>query len=265
MKSALMQLAIRWYRFLFARRQFYPMNRFLHTLSLRGMGILNFENDRVSGEDHFLTSYLRNKPGCVVLDVGANNGGYGQKVRRLQPEARVYSFEPHPLTFKRLEETARCSGFNAFNVGCGSSRGAKVLYDYPNTGGSEHATVHEQVFTNIHEKTPVEHRVQFITLDDFMSEQQLHHVDLLKIDVEGNELDVLNGFRETLNAGKVEAIQFEFNNMNVVSRVFFKDFVELLDGYSFYRLLPDGLASLPVYDPVFCEIFAFQNIVALRR
>ncbi|MCW5896053.1 MAG: FkbM family methyltransferase [Bacteroidetes bacterium] len=265
MKLALMEFVIRCYRFLFARRIFLPLNRFLHRLSLHGMGVLNFENDSVSGEDHFLQSFFTGKSASVVLDVGANDGRYCEKVLRFHPGTSIFAFEPHPLTYKRLEEKARSHGFTAINAGCGSSPGGRILYDYPDLSGSEHATVHRQVFTGIHERTPVEHHVRFITLDEFVVEQGLEKIDLVKIDVEGNELDVLIGFQKSLKDGKVDAIQFEFNSMDVVSRVFFKDFVELLEGYSFYRMLPDGLASLPVYDPVFCEIFAFQNIVALRR
>jgi FkbM family methyltransferase len=265
MKSTLIQLAIRWYRFLFARRQFYSLNRFLHTLSLRGIGVLNFENDRVSGEDHFLTSYLRDKPGCVVFDVGANNGRYGEKVMRLQPNARVYAFEPHPGTFTRLQESAVKHGFHAFNLGCGDTRTETLLFDYAGGQGTQHASVHENVFTGIHEQKPIGHRIQIITLDDFVIEYGLQSVDLVKIDVEGNEFSVLRGLQKSLSQGRINAIQFEFNTMNVVSRVFFKDFVDLLKGFALYRLLPNGLAALPHYDPALCEIFAFQNIVALRE
>lgn len=265
MKSSLIQLAIRCYRFLFARRQFYPMNRFLHTLSLRGIGVLNFENDGVSGEEHFLKSFLRGKRACVVLDVGANNGRYGERVMHIQPDARVYAFEPHPVTFKRLQATAMKHGFQAFNFGCGETRTEMLLYDYVGEHGTEHATVHENVFPGIHGQKPVAQRIPIIPLDDFVLEQGLYSVDLLKIDVEGNELAVLKGFHKSITAGKVHAIQFEFNTMNVVSRVFFKDFFDLLKGYALHRMLPNGLAPLPRYDPTLCEIFAFQNIVALKR
>jgi hypothetical protein len=87
----------------------------------------------------------------------------------------------------------------------------------------------------------------------------------LKIDTEGCELDVLKGFRRYIEGGKVGAVQFEFNEMNVLSRAYFHDFWNLMPGYDFYRLLPGGMIRLEGYVPLFCEIFAFQNIVALRR
>ena len=44
------------YRLLFARRFFYKFNKLLYNLSLRGLGVLNFESDKlsISGEDHFV-------------------------------------------------------------------------------------------------------------------------------------------------------------------------------------------------------------------
>jgi len=53
--------------------------------------------------------------------------------------------------------------------------------------------------------------------------------------------------------------------MNVYSRVFFRDFYELLVNYNFFRMLPDGLIFLGKYNPIFQEIFAYQNIVAIRK
>ena len=85
---------------------------------------------------------------------------------------------------------------------------------------------------------------------------------MLKIDTEGHEFAVLRGASNLLKTGRIDVIHFEFNEMNVVSRVFFKDIWDFLPNYDFYRMLPDGLAQIKNYSPVFCEIFAYQNIVA---
>ena len=68
-----------------------------------------------------------------------------------------------------------------------------------------------------------------------------------------------------LEAGRIAVIQFEFNEMNVVSRVFMKDFLAILPNYRIFRLLPEGAIQFAVYDPTFMEVFAYQNIVAIRR
>ena len=253
------------YRRIFARKSFFRFNRILHSLSLHGLGMLNPENDRVSGERSFLIRHLRGTGPCVVFDVGANEGAYARQVRGIRPEAQVYSFEPHPKTFQLLKRNAEEHGFLAFNVACGSAPVRGKLYDYAHRDGSVHASMYREVIEHLHAGTPVEHAVDVITLDDFAAEHHVSVVDLLKIDVEGNELDVVKGFLRSIEAHRVKAIQFEFNDMNVSSRVFFKDFYDLLPAFEFHRMLPGALIPLGEYNALACEIFAYQNIVALPR
>ena len=69
---------------------------------------------------------------------------------------------------------------------------------------------------------------------------------------------------QKLLAGKsIRLIQFEFNEMNVISRNYMRDFLELLSNYQLHRLLPDGL--LPLNNCVLdTELFGFQNILAIQ-
>jgi hypothetical protein len=107
--------------------------------------------------------------------------------------------------------------------------------------------------------------VPAVTLDGFIRDHGIARVHLLKVDTEGSELDVLSGAREVLAAGVIDVIQLEFNAMNAVSRAFMRDFRALLPGHSVHRLLPDGPVDLDPYEPVFEEIFAFQNVLFVSR
>ncbi|MCI0564022.1 MAG: hypothetical protein MN733_36565, partial [Nitrososphaera sp.] len=116
------------YRLLFARRAFYKMNWLVYRLALRGLGILNYENERVSGEQHFLRSYFANRKFSTVLDVGANTGEYAKCIMEIEPSTQLYSFEPHPTTFAKLKEMAETWGFTSFNFGCGSENTKRKLF-----------------------------------------------------------------------------------------------------------------------------------------
>lgn len=116
------------------------------------------------------------------------------------------------------------------------------------------------MFDRIYKAQSEQFLVELIKLDDFVLKKNIEEVDLLKVDTEGNELKVLKGFENFIALRKVNAVHFEFNVMNVVSRVFMKDFYDGLEGYDFFRMLPDALVPLKEYNPVFCEIFAFQKI-----
>lgn len=265
LKSFIAKGIIDIYRLTFARRRWWKLNVFLHGLALRGMGILNYENRDISGEKKFLEEYLRSKQNSIVVDVGANMGEYAALVIEIQPTAVIYALEPHPLTFERLQPIARSKNFKAFHYACDAQIGPVVLYDHGGNDGSEHATMFREALKESDTVAPTIHIVEAITLDEFVRNNSIGEIDLLKIDVEGNELNVLKGCEATIRDHKVKAIHFEFNEMNILSHVFLKDFISALPGYIFFRMLPSGLIPLMDYQPVLHEIFAFQNIVAIHR
>ncbi|MEX2150265.1 MAG: FkbM family methyltransferase [Steroidobacteraceae bacterium] len=255
---------LRVYASFFGRRQFRRLNGLLFDLGTRGLGILNYQDQKISGESTFLRQYLRNKKSPVVLDVGANVGVYSREVARVNPSAKVFAFEPHPLAFERLASNLGSDGnFRLYNYALGAQAGGSTLYDRESGNGSSHASIFREVIEDFHHARAKGYNIEMHTLDQFVEENQLERIDLLKIDTEGYELDVLRGGVTTIGSGMVSAIQFEFNEMNVVSRAFFKDFWELLPQYRLYRMLPRGLLSIERYNPLRCELFAFQNIVAV--
>ena len=264
-KSNILSMIFKIYRIIFARKFFIKFNKILYHLSLNGIGILNWENSKISGEDFFLRSYLKDKTIKVIFDIGANEGSYSKEIMLLNPNVELYAFEPHPKTFIKLQGIANKFYFKAFNVGVGVKNETKKIYDYKYKDGSQHASIYKDVIKKIHKKESVAHKINIIKLDDFNKEYKIDKIDLLKIDTEGNELNILMGAIDLIKNSKIDVIHFEFNEMNVYSRVFFRDFYELLVNYNFYRMLPDGLVFLGDYNPIYQEIFAYQNIVAIRK
>ena len=253
------------YTAFFARNLFFKLNRLLYSLSLRGMGVLNFESDTCSGELKFIQKYLPRMKNPIVFDVGANEGNYARLVRAYSKDAVIYCFEPHPATFKKLVENNKDLNTNNHNFAVGSKAETLVLYDYAASDGSSHASLYQEVLESIHKAETVKHDIPVIALDEFVSSHKIHKIDLLKIDTEGHELEVLKGLTSLISAKKIAMIHFEFNEMNVASRVYFKDFWDMLSAYDLYRMLPNSLVKIETYNPIFCEIFAYQNIVAILK
>jgi FkbM family methyltransferase len=257
---------LKFYGRFFGKRRFSSFHLALLKMCLKGMGIFNTADDRLSGETNFLHKLLQRVEQPLVLDVGANVGIYASMIKSLAPDATIYAFEPHPQTFKRLYAAARHYGYTAINMGCDSAAGTRTLYDYAvSDKGSTHASFHKDALQVLHQQPVSSWEVQITTLDHFITMRALTKVHLLKIDTEGHELRVLEGAKQAIASDSIEVIQFEFNQMNVASRVFFRDFYDLLPDYSFYRLLPDELAPLGPYQPVTHEIFGDQNIVAIHK
>jgi FkbM family methyltransferase len=250
-----------------ARTRFQKLNRFLFNLSLRGLGILNYRNPRESGETHFLEKVLAcyYGPGVttrsVVLDVGANVGDYSHAILSMASTAQIYCFEPHPDNVTRLEE-ALGGRVTVVRAAVGSRSGTAELYDYADGTGSSHASLHKDVFEKLRQLPHQSLCVNMVTIDDFLEDNDIAAVSLLKVDVEGHELEVFRGASKAIRERRVDTIHFEFNEMNVITRVFLADFVALLPGFAFYRLLPDGW--IPITDRPVENVFAFQNIVAVR-
>lgn len=250
------------YTFIFSRKIFYKYNRLMHLLSLHAIGILNYKNNKQSDEEFFLKNELSSLLDGVVLDVGANVGNYCVSLRGLNTECKIYAFEPHPLTYSRLIQNTKSLDVKTFNFGVGRDEGELTLFDYAGNDGSEHASLHEGVIEKIHKGEAVGHKVRILSLDNFVKQEKLGKIALLKIDTEGHELEVLHGAKNLLTRGDIAIIHLEFNEMNVISRVFFKDIWDLLPNYDIYRMLPSGLLHIKSYRPVDCELFAYQNIVA---
>ena len=255
------------YVFLFVRRIFYPVNLLLYKLSLFGLGMKNYENDAVSGEKAFIKFLKthRKLDSGVIMDIGANIGNYSVMLRTNEITLPIFAFEPHPVAFHKLSEAAAAYNFIAVPEGAGEESSVAAIYDYQGDGGSEHASMYKGVIEHLHKGKAEEVAIALTTIDEFVVEHGISKIALLKIDTEGHELSVLKGARQTIAAGMAEVIQVEFNEMNIISRTFFKDIVDILPGYDFYRLLPDGLKALGPYNSTTYEIFSFQNIVALKQ
>lgn len=261
------QILKRVYVFLFARKIFYPLHLFFYKLSMFGLGIKNYENEYVSGENAFI-QYLfsRNKLSAgTILDVGAHIGGYSVMLRRCGVGLPIFAFEPHPAAFRELQLASGRHHFTAVPLGAGEVSGRSFIYDYSGRGGSEHASMYREVIEQLHGGEAEDLPIELTTIDEFIRTERIARIALLKIDTEGHELSVLKGAREALAGGLIDTIQIEFNEMNIISRTFFKDIVDLLPGYDFYRLLPDGFKALGKYKPSHFEIFGFQNVVAMKK
>ena len=261
---------LRLYAKIFAKKYFVKLNTMLYSMSIRGLGIYNYENMEVSGESNFIKNHVlpraKKKSKYIIFDIGANKGEYSELVAK-PPNVEVHSFEPHPTTFEILKEnTKSIDNIKYYNAAVSDNFGKLKLFDYASKDGSVHASLNSEIFTTVHKSSIVSHEVDVTTVDIVVEKNKFEMIDFLKIDVEGYELAVLNGSIKTLENKSISIVQFEFTQLNTTTRIFFKDFYELLsDNYSIYRLLPNGLLEIKQYDPTIQEIFGYQNYVAILK
>lgn len=138
--------------------------------------------------------------GQVFLDIGANIGFYTLfAAQRVGPKGRVFSFEPDPMTFESLRRSVALNGFDwvkCVNMAL-SNRACEIPF-YTVSDGSAHSLVPEieRRADRYSGKVPV----RVARLDDLGREGLLDtpRIDLIKIDVEGEEERTVGGILETL-------------------------------------------------------------------
>jgi len=201
----------------------------------------------------------------LFFDVGANVGNFTIGLKKNIAQAAIYAFEPVKNTYEILK-TNISDDVKACNIGFGKLPGKGRLYNVLNTSVSEIATAHKDVLFDVFNcQDEIEEIVfEIDTVDHFCLANNIENIDFLKIDVEGNELDVLQGAENMIKNNAVKIIQFEFNTHNIYSRVFLRDFYLFLKNFEFYRLVKNGMLSLGEYNPV-NELFTAQNIIAVHE
>lgn len=145
----------------------------------------------------------------TVLDVGANSGQFASAVRCVLPDAQIYSFEPIPEVYKQLVKRMEPFGnFQAFCVALGCTTGEGTFWQCEFSKSSSllrMSRAHQEAFPWTSHNSPT--KVVLDRLDNYLDSLQLVPGVLLKLDVQGYEMGVLEGARELLR--HVQYIQVE--------------------------------------------------------
>lgn len=123
----------------------------------------------------------------TILDLGANIGVAAAWFRSRYPNARIVAVEPDPGTFAKLERSlGDDDAVTLVNAAVAARSGETTIFRAQ--GYSVASSLRE---AGADTATPV--RVRACTLDELCAEHQLTGIDLLKLDVEGAELEALQG------------------------------------------------------------------------
>ena len=211
-----------------------------------------------------LTQSLLTTPPRIILDVGANIGSYTSEAVSKFPQAQIHLFEPSHTNYEKLQSRfAGNPNIHLNNLAISDISGVANLYSDEYGSGLASLTKRKlEHFDISYDKSEV---ITTIRLEEYWN-NTLHRsvIDLLKIDIEGHELDAL----ESLDDGiaHVKIVQFEFGGCNIDTKTYFQNFWYFFQENNFdvYRISPLGLVKISRYSES-DEVFLTTNYLAANR
>ena len=231
----------------------------------------NYDVPNKNGEYDLLNKVLKLK-NQVVFDVGANIGEYASRVLSINNTTNLHCFEPVSATFNELKTTMELhfpdSKVHLNHFGMSNSISQLEIFVYGNTAGINSLYLNEKY---IHlrkgsEEKLVKELISLKTLDRYLEDAKIKHIDFLKIDTEGHDSMCLLGGVNALQNGRIKAIQFEYNNYWKIPGYKLKDTIDLLhdNNYELYRLTFWGKIKIRKYSNTL-ENYLSANYYAVYR
>lgn len=246
----------------FGKKKYYKFWQKMYKASLRGMNVGNGGGFEESGEK-FAIQYIKDNiiknVNPVMFDVGANVGGYTKEFLQYFPGAQIHCFEPASVTFNTLSQNVSGTNVILNSFGMSDACSESVLYSEGDNSGLA-SLYNRQCFEYSNSET-----IQLNTLDCYCAANNISHIDFLKMDIEGNELNALRGAKNMLQSKSIDIIQIEFGGCNIDSRTYFRDFWNILhENYMVYRVLLDGLYEIKEYSEIL-ELFTCTNYLFVSK
>lgn len=192
-----------------------------------------------AGDLRFLWKTLQ--PGETFFDVGAYHGVYSVVAgKRVTNWGRVVAFEPSPRDRKRLQLHLRWNGIRSAQIEpyAAGAAAMKTTFYQVVSGDSTRNGLRPPATDDSTAKIPVE----TISLDQYVAEKRVEQVDVMKLDVEGGELEVLRGATKMFERFRPTLICEVLDETTNVWGYKAREIVEYLSatGYSWFECAADG-------------------------
>jgi FkbM family methyltransferase len=214
-----------------------------------------------NGELRVMKIFSKYHPACI-FDVGANKGDWCRMVSRLCPSCAIHAFEIVPATYMVLEKNTKdLQNIILNNVGLSSEEGVvsvSIGRDPLIATGCKIADMqlHDEYYSQ-------EIQCNARTAAAYLKEKAIESVDFLKIDVEGMEFKVIQGFADRIK--NVRVVQFEYGIFNIASHDLLSDFCWYLkrNGFVVGKIFPKCVNFFEYHFNM--ENFHGSNYLAVRN
>jgi len=220
----------------------------------------NLEYRQELNGEFFVLKTLSQFPMKTIFDVCANVGDWSRAARSSFSGAAIHSFEISEETFRELEvNTSGIDAIKCVNVGLAERDSTVQLHYY------EQNSTLTTIFDFPHQTPSRAVEAAVRTGSGYCKEAGVEHIDLLKIDVEGMDHLVLEGFAEMFARDAIDVVQFEYGKVNILSRFLLRDFHQWFEsrGFAVGKIYPTyvDFRSYSLDD----EDFLGPNFLSCRR
>jgi FkbM family methyltransferase len=200
----------------------------------------------------------------IAIDIGGNTGRYTDELLKRSPNITIHIFEPSKTNLQILNSKfEKNKNITIIPLAISDATGTATLFS--NEPGSGMGSLSKRKLDHVGINFEVTESISTIRFEEYWVEKlNSCEIDLVKIDVEGHELSVLNSFGAALF--KTKSIQFEFGGTCIDTRTFFQDFWYFFSkhNYQIYRITPFGLQKIEAYRE--CdESFYYTNFIAVNN
>jgi FkbM family methyltransferase len=169
-------------------------------------------------------------------------GEWSQTAIRYFPNARIHCFELSESTFKTLSNNLQGPSFVLNNMGMGDKDAVVEYKDY-----GDNSKVNTLLVDATYHDRKIDFQMKRSTIrsgDSYCAEKGIDRIDFLKIDVEGADHLVLEGFAGLLQKQAIRVIQFEYGYTHGDARFLMRDFHRFFErhGYTVGRVQKGGIA-----------------------
>jgi len=208
----------------------------------RGFGAASIEMEVKSALANLPKNYRND---LIVFDIGANIGNYCAALIESNQIKKVFCFEPSSTATEQLNNRfLNLPQVHILSIALGKSDEKTTLYTDSDASGL--ASLTKRRLDHFGIEFDGSEIITMNTLSNIVRELGVVP-DFIKIDVEGHELDVLNGGKDVLS--EIKLVQFEFGGANIDTRTYFQDFWYFFqaNGFELLRITPRGVKPVKHY------------------
>jgi len=232
------ELTLYFYRMKIIKRLFKANTRNFFFKALAGFGrsiyrfYENRNHDIFSNGEVYVLKQLSHLNPKIILDVGANIGNWGREAAHLCQSATIYCFEPVPATFDKLNsmiQSEHIANIKTIMKGIYSKTTNIQINQF--ISSDEHASLYDVKGAGY--ITSEATLIDLINGDEFLNAEKFDFVDFVKLDIEGAEMDALQGFVKSIKKRKIRMIQFEYGYINITTKNLLLDYYEFFEEYGY--------------------------------